>query len=217
MPEKLIAGYQRFRSEYFYRQQDVFKKLAAGQAPYAAMISCCDSRVDPTIIFDASPGEIFVIRNVANLVPPCEKDSAFHGTSAALEFAVTYLHVQHVVVLGHAGCGGIRALVEPTIRNSDNSFIGRWMSIADKARQAVLARHDLSDNDARAAACEKLSIQVSLANLLTYPWIRNSVERGALRLHGWFFDLSSADLLRLEPSMGEFIPAFPSGTNNGDE
>jgi len=217
MPEKLIAGYQRFRSGYFYRQQDVFRKLAAGQAPYAAMISCCDSRVDPTIIFDASPGEIFVIRNVANLVPPCEKDSAFHGTSAALEFAVTYLHVQHVVVLGHAGCGGIRALVEPAIRNADNSFIGHWMSIADKAWQTVLARPDLSDNDARAAACEKLAIKVSLDNLSTYPWIQNSVERGTLKLHGWFYDLSSADLLRFDPTMDEFVHACPEGATDVHE
>lgn len=191
--ESLMVGYQRFMARYWTENRDVFHALAAkGQAPRAMVIACCDSRVSPEVIFDTEPGEIFVVRNVANLVPPYAPDSDNHGTSAALEFAVRKLQVSHIIVMGHSLCGGIRALVEDNL-SDDDDFIGPWMKIATVARERAFAAADGVVETAR-QLCEHESIRVSLSNLLTFPWIRNRVEGGELQLHGWFFNIDSGTL-----------------------
>jgi carbonic anhydrase len=191
-----MLGYQRFMERYWFENRDVFQALAAkGQAPRAMVIACCDSRVSPEVIFDTEPGEIFVVRNVANLVPPYAPDSDNHGTSAALEFAVRKLLVSHIIVMGHSLCGGIRALVEDNLTDDDD-FIGPWMKIATVARERSLAVADGVVETAR-QLCEHESIRVSLANLMTFPWIRSRVEQGDLQLHGWFFNIESGSLDRI--------------------
>ena len=194
--ESLMRGYQRFMERYWTENRDVFQALAAkGQAPRAMVIACCDSRVSPEVIFDTEPGEIFVVRNVANLVPPYAPDSDNHGTSAALEFAVRKLQVSHIVVMGHSLCGGIRALVEDNLTDDDD-FIGPWMKIATVARERSFIAANGVVETAR-QLCEHESIRVSLANLLTFPWIRSRVELGDLQLHGWFFNIDSGTLDRI--------------------
>lgn len=204
--EQLIAGYRRFRSGYYEVNRDRLVDLArSGQSPRIAVVACCDSRVDPAVITDSTPGELFVIRNVANLVPPCEGEGAWHGTSAALQFAVCGLGVEHLIVLGHARCGGIRSLLEGQETRREDKFIAAWMGIADAARKRVLARTDLATIDARAHACELDAIGISLTNLETFPWIRERVEQNELQLHGWYYDLMSGDLLRLDATGSGFI------------
>lgn len=198
MIEKLIRGYERFRNGYFQRNRVRLEQLALEQAPEVAMVSCCDSRVDPGILFDVEPGEIFVIRNVANLVPPFETRGDYHGTSAALEFAVSCLNVKQIVVLGHANCGGIRALMQDDTSISSNGFIDRWMQIAAPAKKEVLARGDLDTPGKRIDACEKTAVSHSLGNLMSYPWIRSRVESGSLNLAGYYYDLRSGELVRID-------------------
>lgn len=197
MTDKLMTGYDRFRTGYFQENREQLEELAEGQSPQIAMVSCCDSRVDPTILFDAEPGEIFVIRNVANLVPPFETEGNYHGTSAALEFAVTGLNVKQIVVLGHASCGGIRALMEHDTTGDPDSFIDSWMRIAMPAKREVLARNDLDTLEQQAHACEKTAVHHSLRNLTTYSWIRSRVESGDLTLSGWHYDLRSCEIAQV--------------------
>jgi carbonic anhydrase len=203
---KLLAGFRRFRKRHYERGDMSFRQLvSAGQSPKVMIIACCDSRVDPAIITDSDPGDLFVVRNVANLVPPCEQGGGYHGTSAALEFAVTFLRVSHVIVMGHARCGGIRALLGNIQFEGDaGRFISPWMSIAGQARRAVAATHATADPDARAAACERAAICVSLANLMTFPFVREAVTAGRVQLHGWYFDLDRGKLLAYDPASGDF-------------
>lgn len=198
MIEKLSKGYERFRKGYFQRNRERLEQLAVKQTPEIAMISCCDSRVDPGILFDLEPGEIFVIRNVANLVPPFEIKGDYHGTSAALQFAVTCLQVKQVVVLGHANCGGIRALMENDNAIQSDGFIDSWMSLAALAKQEVLAREDLKTPEQRIDACEKTAVGHSINNLMTYPWIRERVDAGSLHLVGCYYDLRTGELITLD-------------------
>ena len=202
MIEELIKGYERFRNGYFERNRARLEQLADKQTPQIAMVSCCDSRVDPGILFDVEPGDIFVIRNVANLVPPFETKGDYHGTSAALEFAVTCLHVKQVVVLGHANCGGIRALMENDTSIKSNGFIDSWMQLAASAKKDVLARNDLPTPEQRIDACEKTAVSYSLKNLMTYPCIRSRVEAGSLELVGCYYDLRSGELAVLDEVNG---------------
>lgn len=204
MPKQLIAGYSRFREGYFQENEESLLQLAEGQSPRVAVVCCCDSRVDPTIIFDAQPGELFVIRNVANLVPEHENDGRPRGTSSALEFAVTGLKVSHIVVLGHAQCGGIKALVDHNERNP-KKFVDQWMSIAEKVKQDILSK-DLPA-DEKYTQCEKSAIEHSLGNLMGYPWIKERVDQGDLQLHGWYYDLSEGILQCFDPEQGEFVQA----------
>lgn len=196
--EKLFKGYERFRNGYFQRNRTRLEQLADKQTPEIAMISCCDSRVDPGILFDVEPGEIFVIRNVANLVPPFETKGDYHGTSAALEFAVTCLQVDQVVVLGHANCGGIRALMDNDGSMKPEGFIDSWMNLAAAAKQEVLARDDLDTPGQRIDACEKTAVSHSLQNLMSHPWIRERVMGGQLELLGCYYDLRSGELAVLD-------------------
>ena len=203
-PERLISGYRTFATQRLPTEQARYRDLSErGQSPQVMVIGCCDSRVSPEVIFDAGPGELFVVRNVANLVPPYAPDGAAHGVSAALEFGVQVLRVRHIVVLGHARCGGIRALVEDSAPLSPGDFIGRWMSllaptmeatprIADEPRQDFITR------------LEKAAIRRSLDNLMTFPCISILAGRGSLSLHGAYFGVAQGSLAVLDRASGEF-------------
>lgn len=203
-PDQLIAGFRRFRERHFVQDAERFQDLTQfGQTPKALVVACCDSRVDPALVLDCAPGDLFVIRNVANLVPPAENQGHFHGTSAALEFGVNNLAIPHIIVLGHAQCGGIHALLEGGVDKKD-SFIAEWMTIADAARELV--EQDMSDASSkiRHRACEMQAILVSLNNLMTFPWIRERVEHGELTLYGWYFDIECGELLSYDATGRRF-------------
>ena len=206
--ERFIAGYHRFRSGYYEENRERLNELAReGQSPRIAIVACCDSRVDPAVITDSNPGDMFVIRNVANLVPPYEAAGSWHGTSAALQFAVCGLEVEHLVVMGHAQCGGIRALLEKDeSEEQGDHFIASWMSIADEAKQHVLHDASLHSFDDRLHACELSSIEISLKNLMTFSWIREKVEQGKLELHGWYYDIRTGEVLHFDRDRQSFKP-----------
>jgi len=205
-PEQLIKGFQRFREQHFASDKGLYSELVAhGQTPKTLVVGCCDSRVDPALIMDCAPGDLFVIRNVANLVPPAESShSGHHGTSAALEFGVRNLQVEHIIVLGHAHCGGIRTLVETGGISNPDSFIDEWMHLAESARKEVAAEMPGASLDERVRRCEKRAILVSLNNLMTFPWVRERVENGTLTLHGWYFDIEHGQLLRYNTATSTF-------------
>jgi carbonic anhydrase len=200
--EVFLAGFRRFQARFFGGDRELYEELRHGQRPHALVIACCDSRVDPAHLLDARPGDLFVVRNVANLVPPYESDGATHGVSAALEFAVRSLGVAHICVLGHGQCGGVRALLE----GAQGEFLPRWVAIAQEARDEVLARLPGKSLEMQARACEQASLLLSLRNLLTFPWVAERVEAGTLALHGWYFDLERGRLLGYDAATGRFIP-----------
>ena len=203
-PEQLIAGFERFRERHFAKGGVQFHDLAQlGQTPKVLVVACCDSRVDPALVLDCAPGDLFVIRNVANLVPPAENQGHYHGTSAALEFGVRNLGVPHIIVLGHAQCGGIHALLDGGVVGED-SYIAEWMGIAEAARKQVAQDATDSGSKAQHRACEQQAILVSLNNLLTFSWIRERVERGELTLHGWYFDIECGELLGYDATTRRF-------------
>lgn len=203
-PKQLIEGFSRFRERHFARDDALFRELVEqGQTPKILVVACCDARVDPALILDCAPGDLFVIRNVANLVPPAENQGHYHGTSAALEFGVRNLGVRHIIVLGHAQCGGIHALLEGGVAK-DDSFIAEWMGIADAAREQVEQALAGDSNNVRHRACEQQAILVSLNNLMTFSWIRERVEQGTLTLHGWYFDIERGELLGYNAAVRQF-------------
>ena len=211
-PQRLIDGYGAFASGRLQSEQDRYRELAEhGQTPEIMVIGCCDSRVSPEVIFDARPGELFVVRNVANLVPPYETDGKYHGVSAALEFGVGVLKVKHIVILGHAHCGGIRAYAEDAEPISPGDFIGRWMSLMAPAAEKVGARGSMSRTD-YLERMEKASIVNTLGNLMTFPRLRKLIERGAVTLHGAYFGVAKGELSVLDRSTGEFRPVGSSGS-----
>ncbi len=192
--DRLIDGYARFRESAWPERRALFERLALeGQRPRAMVIACSDSRVDPAMIFDAGPGELFVVRNVANLVPPYQPDGAYHGTSAALEFGVCNLGIRELIVLGHGLCGGVQALLSDAAPAGD--FVGAWIHLAERARGRVLA----CDAPERQLEGEHAVVRVSLENLATFPWIASRVAAGTLRLHGAHFDVRSGVLTTLQP------------------
>jgi len=205
-PPRLVDGYRSFLGERFARERSRYARLAeTGQRPEIMIFGCCDSRVSPEVIFDASPGELFVVRNVANLVPPYAPDGDYHGTSAALEFGVQALRVKHIVVLGHADCGGIRAFANEAAPLSPGDFIGKWMTMIAPAAERIGARgRDGADYLQR---LERAAIEQSLLNLATFPYVRQRVEAGALELHGAYFGVASGVLLVRDPHDGTFAPA----------
>jgi carbonic anhydrase len=183
--QQLISGFGKFRNQYYEGADRSFDQLKQAQSPSVLVISCSDSRVDPAILLDAVPGQLFVVRNVANLVPPRNADGGTHGVSAALEFAVCVLKVRHIIILGHSQCGGIRALIEET----SGEFITQWMNIA----QSVKPPH--TDNrEELARECEQKAILLSHKNLQTFPWIAERESTGELMLHGWYFDIAHGRL-----------------------
>ena len=194
--EELLQGYRRFRSQQWPERRAVFEQLAdAGQAPRAMIIACSDSRVDPTMIFNAEPGKLFILRNVANLVPPYEPDSALHATSAALEFAIRVLEAQDLIVMGHAMCGGIRVLLHGA-PDTATDFLLPWMRIAEPAKRRALLRRGTDPQ----SECEQESVKLSLENLLTFPWIAQRVAEQRVRLSGMIFDIRSGVLTQLQPN-----------------
>jgi carbonic anhydrase len=205
-PSRLTEGYRAFLDERFARERSRYESLAEGQAPEVMVVSCCDSRVSPEVIFDASPGELFVVRNVANLVPPYETGGEYHGTSAALEFAVQALRVKHIVVLGHARCGGIRAFADDSAPLSPGDFIGRWMNLIAPAGQRIGPRGDADLNE-YLSRLELAAVENSLRNLMSFPCVKILVERGKLFLHGAYFGVATGILLVRDPESGAFMPA----------
>lgn len=202
--DELLQGFRRFRSKLFEPNRDLFNQLVReGQSPKTMVIGCSDSRVDPAIITDAAPGDLFVVRNVANLVPPFETGGTYHGTSAALEFAVCGLRVQNIVVLGHTHCGGINALLEDDGIPGE-SFIAPWVRMATPAREKVLARWPDASKEFQRRACERASILVSLDHLMTFPFVKEHVDKEALQLFGWYFDLENGELMQYDPERRRF-------------
>ncbi len=207
--DKLVAGYVRFRKNTYEKNQILFERLTRqGQSPKTIVVGCCDSRVDPAIVTDCDPGDLFIIRNVANLVPPFENSGNFHGTSAALEFGVCHLEVENIIVLGHAQCGGIQALLSQSTTTPQEGFISGWMNVASHAKNRVLSRMPGKSPAEQERACEQEAILVSLDNLLTFPWILERVASKKLALHGWYFDMDRGQLLRYNPVSNRF-EAFP--------
>jgi carbonic anhydrase len=204
-PQRLIDGYTAFLKTRLPLEQQRFSELAEnGQRPEIMVIGCCDSRVSPEVIFDARPGELFVVRNVANLVPPYTPDGAQRAVSAALEFAVQGLKVKHIVVLGHAQCGGIRAFAEDVEPLSPGDFIGHWMKLIEPAARTLGPRGNRPLNG-YLTALEQASALKTLDNLMTFPYVKNMVERGKLKLHAAYFGVASGDLSVYEPEHGTFV------------
>jgi carbonic anhydrase len=204
-PELLIDGYRAFRRGRLAAEQDRYRELAeTGQSPQVLVIGCCDSRVSPEVIFDARPGELFVVRNVANIVPPYEPDGHAHGVSAALEFGIAALKIRHIVVLGHAHCGGVRAFADDAEPLSPGDFIGNWMRLMAPAMEKVGPRGALSRVD-YLARLEQANVANSLANLMTFPRLRKLIERGQVATHGAYFAVATGELL-VRDETGEFTP-----------
>ena len=204
--EHLKHGFKDFRAAAFEKKPEDWQKFVEnGQAPQVAVVACSDSRVDPAIMLNADPGDIFVIRNVANLVPPHDEAGGYHGTSAALEYAVQHLKVKHIIVLGHAYCGGINSLFGPRKKDVEGHFfIPPWMSIAEPAHRRVKATMPDASHDEQARACEKGSVMVSLENLMTFACVRRKVNQSELRLHGWFVDIKAGSLSCYNPTTNQF-------------
>lgn len=206
-PDQLADRYRRFRFRHFSAQADQFEQLASqGQSPEVMVVSCCDSRVDPEQIFSAMPGELFVVRNVANLVPPYETSGRYHGVSAALEFAVLNLRVKHIVVMGHSGCGGVRVSLEQSAaRQTEAQFISNWMSILSGARDKVVSELGGRPIAEQLAALETEGVKASLTNLRTFPCVQTLESKGRLQLHGVHFDIATGRLAVYHPVTSSFV------------
>lgn len=204
LPKTLQDGHFRFRRDVYARDRGRYQQLAElGQSPAAMVVACCDARVDVSLIFDAKPGDLFILRNVANLVPPFEPSGKYHGTSAAIEFAVQGLKVTNLIVLGHSRCGGVAAYREKVRDNvAKEGFIGRWLTLLDDLKLAdadIFAHGDET-------AFELAAIRASIANLRTFPFVREREEGGLLNLHGLHFDIGRGELLGMDPATGRFEP-----------
>ena len=210
-PDRLLRGYESFLAGRFDHDHLRYAELArSGQAPTVMVIACCDSRAAPEAVFDAGPGELFVVRNVANLVPPYAPDGEYHGTSAALEFAVTVLKVRDIVMMGHGRCGGIQAALSHMQHAlSPGDFLGKWTSLLHPAAD-TLAGASLMTESERQTALERISIRFSVANLRTFPFVAEREAAGELALHGAWFDIGSGELWTMDPATGDFTRPDPS-------
>ncbi|ODN72520.1 carbonic anhydrase [Methylobrevis pamukkalensis] len=205
-PDRLLSGYKAFRDTRFPTEQSRFRCLAeSGQQPEVMIIGCCDSRVSPEVIFDAGPGEIFVVRNVANLIPPYQPDRVHHGTSAALEFAIVALRVKHVVVMGHGRCGGVHAALTNPDPLTTTDFIGRWMSLVKDEADRVRSDEAIAEAD-KQTQLEHDVVRRSLKNLMTFPCVQTRTSRGNMKLHGAWFDVGLGELHVLDPETDVFGP-----------
>jgi len=194
---KMLEGYQQFREKYVV-DESMMKQLADhGQKPEAMVVACCDSRVDPSLILQCDPGDLFMVRNVANIVPPYEVDERHHGTSAALEFGICYLHVKHLVILGHSQCGGIDALLNGLDKND---FVSPWVSLID-CHPKEMGKHNIND-------FAKSALFHSYENCLTFPWIREKIDEGSLKIHLWFFDIKTGELSVYSFERKQYEPLF---------
>ncbi|GAA6199733.1 carbonic anhydrase [Aquicoccus sp. SU-CL01552] len=208
LPSYLVQRYQGWKATAYAENRSWYRRLATeGQRPRAMVISCCDSRVHVTSIFGADQGEFFIHRNIANLVPPYEPDGDHHGTSATIEYAVTVLKVSHLMVLGHSQCGGVQGCIDmckghaPELEEKE-SFVGRWMDILRPKFDLVA---DISDEGEQARAFERQSVLASLANLMTFPFVSEAVDNGALSLHGLWTDIGEGGLEYYDPKSGNFV------------
>jgi carbonic anhydrase len=211
-----ICGFKSFQEEYFRGGRKLFDSLQTGQNPKALVVACCDSRTDPFPLMRCDPGDIFVVRNIANIAPPYQPDESYHGVSAAVEYAVTALEVPDIIILGHSSCGGIHSLIEG--KDSDTSqFVGKWISILKPARERALS--EFGPDDPRVyPACEMAGILTSMENLLTFPFVAERVKQGKLRIHGWYFDMKAGALLSYLPQTGDFeelVPLCPLPESQG--
>ncbi len=193
--KKMVEGYQAFREKYVLGDQSIMQALSyQGQQPKIMVVGCCDSRVDPALILQCDPGDLFVVRNVANIVPPYERDEAHHGTSAALEFGVRFLNVQHLILLGHSQCGGIQALMNHQGPKQDD-FIGSWVSL-------VKNQENLKNTEDYARA----ALHQSYQHCLTFPWIQDRVAEKTLMIHLWFFDIETGQIFTYSRGNGGYQP-----------
>jgi carbonic anhydrase len=204
--ESLIEGYKAFRTGTYRQNVERYRMLGElDQKPKALVIACCDSRTDPAMVFSADPGELFVVRNVANLVPPYEPDEHYHGTSAAIEFGVIGLDIKDIVVMGHARCGGIKALYENGCgKKHDDAFISNWMLLAQGIADDVRQKHTDLEPDELIRAMEMRTVVASLDQLRTFPFIREREADGRLRLHGWFYGIATGILSIYDPKTDRF-------------
>jgi carbonic anhydrase len=198
-----VKGHNRFKDRYFNKNKELYAKLALAQTPKSILIGCCDSRVDPAIITDCNPGDIFVVRNVANLVAPYGPDSNCHGASSALEYAVKVLKVENIIILGHSKCGGIAALMDQSVEKFE--FLGPWMNPAKKALEKVMLKHSDTSSAACKVDCETAAIFQSMRNLYSYPWIKERIDNGELEVSGWYFDIETGDLKKYCKFQDEFV------------
>ena len=205
-PKELLDGYRDFMGGRYTQERDRYRKLASdGQKPKAMIIACCDSRAAPETIFDCGPGELFVVRNVANLVPPYEPDGSYHSTSAALEFAVQGLKIRDIIVMGHGRCGGIQAALSPSNEPlSPGDFIGKWMGLLNEPAEQIRNAGILTQSE-RQRALERVSVRNSLQNLRTFPCVKILEDNGKMRLHGTWFDISSGELWIMDQQSGDFV------------
>jgi carbonic anhydrase len=199
-PDELIEGYRAFRRGTYKDQAQLYDTLGSGQDPDVMVIGCADSRADPSDIFNAAPGQLFVVRNVANLVPPYETTPGQHGVSAALEFAVTALEVKHIVIMGHGGCGGVQASLSAADDQPVGEFIAPWVKLLDEARDKVLAQNpaDLQ------TSLEYAGVEASIQNLMTFPFVAERVKAGTLELHGAWFAIKLGQLHWRDAKTGQF-------------
>lgn len=212
--EKLVKGFRQFQAEYFKKDKKLYTRLIKnGQSPEALVIACSDSRNDPALLMSSEPGDIFVVRNVAAIVPPYGPDENYHGTSAAIEFAVKGLKVRDIIILGHANCGGVRELASGAACAQKFEFLSRWIEIGATARDAVEKGLADASPEIRLRALEQAVILTSLNNLMSFPWIRTAVEAGEMRLHGWYFDMLNGKMLSYDFDQGYFIETPPETTH----
>ena len=203
--KSLLDGYGRFKKNEYKHQKELYLQLEKeGQSPKVLFISCCDSRCDPSIITDASPGELFMVRNVANLVPKYKVDGNKHGTSAAIEFAVRNLEVEHIIVMGHAQCGGVKFLLESAGKDIEDDFLTSWMETATEACDHIISIGNQDKKVDLQLALEYETVRLSLRNLMTFDWIRERVIADTLQLHGWYFGVAKGELHRLDPVTSQF-------------
>jgi carbonic anhydrase len=205
-PEQLLKGYANFMSGRYSREEQRYRELAReGQSPTALVIACSDSRSAPETIFDVGPGELFVIRNIANLVPPYQPDANLHGTSSALEFAIRQLEVPHVIIMGHGRCGGIHAALNPkSAAVAQWDFLGNWLQLLAPVAAEVGGYATMTEGEKR-TALERISIRHSIANLRTFPFVKAAEDAGRLALHGAWFDISSGELWVMDVDSGDFV------------
>ncbi len=203
--QTLINGFRDFRAGIAKQADNPYRNLADGQAPRVMMIACVDSRVDPAIITNADLGDILMVRNVANLVPPYRTDSHYQSTASALEFAVLKLKVRHIVVMGHSRCGGIMNLLGNIAEEASTDHpLGEWMSVMKDVALDVLEKHPDDSVEKQACTCSRAALASSIKNLHSYPWVKAAVDNGELDLHGWYFSLGDLDLEALDTATGEF-------------
>ena len=194
--EKILAGYSKFKEKYAAGDNSTMQRLAyQGQKPETMVVACCDSRVDPALILQCDPGDLFIVRNVANIVPPYQKDDGMHGVSAALEFGVCYLNIKNIIILGHTQCGGINAMLNAESLDQ-NDFITDWMSSINMNAEPTMEVDD----------CAKKALTYSQKNCMTYPWIKERVEQNKLAVHLWFFDIKQGEILTNSNDSHDFKP-----------